>query len=183
MKIYIFAEPDGISGVCSGGYLNPGAGRTDLRAALREYMAGDINACIEGCFRAGADEVLVRDWYADQTLLSRGQIDPRADIVEGTVQCVPIADLENAGGMILLGCSSAANAEAHAGIAAQQNVPVIMVSGSDKACAEAEKSFPGIVTCPVKKAFSTLGCRMPSLEKTHALITEKTEEAVRKIRK
>ncbi len=61
-------------------------------------------------------------------------------------------------------------------------MPVILVSGDDKVCAEAEDWIPGVVTCEVKKGFSSFGARMPSLEKTRQLITRKAEEAVRKVK-
>lgn len=55
-----------------------------------------------------------------------------------------------------------------------------MVSGDDKTCLEARDWLPQAVTCQVKKGFSCNGARMPSLEKTRALITEKSAEAVKK---
>ena len=69
-----------------------------------------------------------------------------------------------------------------AAIAAEHKIPVILVSGDDKVCAEASEWIPGVVTCEVKKSFCSFGARIPSLEKTRALITRKTEEAVRKLR-
>jgi D-amino peptidase len=64
-------------------------------------------------------------------------------------------------------------------VAGEHKVPVIMVSGDDKCCAETAALLPEAVTCQVKKGFSCDGARMPSLEKTRALITECAEKACR----
>lgn len=49
MKVYIFCDIEGISGIAGGCYIDNS--RPELLAAARRFMAGDINACVEGCFR------------------------------------------------------------------------------------------------------------------------------------
>jgi len=56
-----------------------------------------------------------------------------------------------------------------------------MVSGDDKACAEAADWIPGVVTCQVKVGLSTQGAWMLSLDAAHQLIAEKTREAIGRI--
>ena len=133
-------------------------------------------------------------------------IDPRADLIDGNTPGVRFADIDGSDGLILLGyhakagtpgavcehtMSSASWQNAwvngrsigeigiDAYIAGEHNIPVIMVSGDDKCCAEAAEWLPEAVTCQVKKGFSCDGARMPSLEKTRALITECAEKACR----
>ncbi len=207
MKIYIFVDIEGISGVCNRQYILASDGRPDLVALARRYMAEDTNACIEGCFRAGATKVIVRDGHGGGSNMTRADIDPRADFIDGLTPGERFADIDGADGIILLGYHAMAGTPGavlehsysslhiqniwlngrkageigvDAAIAAEHNVPVLMVSGDDKTCAEAEEWLPGAVTCQVKKGFSAFGARMPSLEKTHQLITEKAEEAVKK---
>ncbi len=207
MKIYIFVDLEGISGVVNRKYILAGDGRPDLVQRAREYMAEDVNACVEGCFRAGATEVIVRDGHGGGSNMTRAQIDPRADFIDGATPDDRFADIDGSDGLILLGYHAMAGTpEAvlehtytsvgyqnmwlndrkvgesgmDAAIAAEHNVPVIMVSGDDKVCKEAAEWIPGVVTCQVKKAYDCFGARIPSFEKTRKLITEKTEEAVRK---
>lgn len=207
MKIYIFVDLEGISGISCRKYINSDEGRPDLIALGRRYMADDTNACIEGCFRGGATEVIVKDGHGTASNMTREQIDPRADFIDGATPGIRFADMDGADGIILLGYHAMAGTQAavlehtynstliqniwlngkkagevaiDAAIAAEHNIPVIMVSGDDKVCAETKDWLPeGVVTCEVKKSFSTNGVRMPSLQKTHALITQKAEEAVR----
>ena len=68
MKIYIFVDIEGISGVSNRKYISMDEGRPDLVALARKYMAEDTNACIEGCFRGGASEVIVRDGHGGSSI-------------------------------------------------------------------------------------------------------------------
>ncbi len=57
MKIYVFADMEGVSGV-SGSEFVSSEGR--YYAEGRKYFTADINVCAEACMRAGAERVLVR---------------------------------------------------------------------------------------------------------------------------
>lgn len=207
MKIYIMTDIEGISGISSSNYASASKNRPDLIAEGRVLMAGDINACVEGCFQGGATEVIVKDCHGGGFNVTRSMIDPRADLIDGDTPGERFADIEGSAGLILLGyhakggtlgavCEHTMSSVGwqhawlngretgeigiDAAIAAEHGVPVIMVSGDDKTCLEARDWLPQAVTCQVKKGFSCNGARMPSLEKTRALITEKSAEAVRK---
>jgi D-amino peptidase len=47
-------------------------------------MAGEANAAIDGAFRGGATEVVVRDSHGDKRNLLPGDVDPRARLLRGT---------------------------------------------------------------------------------------------------
>ena len=66
-------------------------------------------------------------------------------------------------------------------VAGERGIPMIMVSGDDKACREAEELVPGIVTACVKWGLACEGGRLLSAQRAHSLLTEKAAEAVRKI--
>ena len=199
-------DMEGISGVSSSSYISAARNRPDLIAEARKFMAADINACIEGCCRAGATEIIVKDCHAGGFNVTRAMIDPRADFIDGHTPGIRFADLDGSDGLILLGYHAKAGTPGavcehtmssvgwqnawvngrsigeigiDAYIAGEHGVPVIMVSGDDKACAEGAEWLPWAVMCQVKKGFSCNGARMPSFEKTHALITECAEKAVR----
>ena len=207
MKIYIVTDNEGLAGVSSASYISPSFDRGDLIAHARKLLADEINACVEGCFRAGATEVIVRDGHGDGQNVTRAMIDPRADLICGSTPGVLLADLDGCDGLILLGYHAKAGTPGAvcehtmssltwqnlwingkltgeigicAYIAGEHKVPVIMVSGDDKCCAEAAEWLPEAVTCQVKKGFSCNGARIPAPEKSLALITAKAEEAVRK---
>ena len=60
MNIYIMTDLEGISGIYDREQITP-AGRRFNEA--REFMTGDINACVEACKEAGVDKVYVRDCH------------------------------------------------------------------------------------------------------------------------
>lgn len=66
-----------------------------------------------------------------------------------------------------------------AGIVGDKGKPVIMVSGDDKVCAEAKELMPWCVTCEVKKGITRNGGMLLPKAKAHALLREKTIEAVK----
>lgn len=204
-KIYIMVDLEGISGISGSSYCNASQNRPDLIAEARTLMAGDINACVEGCIRGGATEVIVKDCHGGGFNVTRAMVDPRADLIDGDTPGERFADIEGSAGLILLGYHARGGTEGavcehtmsstswqhvylngreageiaiDASIAAEHGVPVIMVSGDDKTCLEASEWLPGVVTCQVKKGYSRNGARMPSLEKSRALIREKSCFAV-----
>jgi D-amino peptidase len=52
-------------------------------AHFRAIMAAETNAAIEGAFRAGATDVLVRDSHGSKQNLLPGDVDPRARLLRG----------------------------------------------------------------------------------------------------
>ena len=207
MKIYIVTDNEGLSGVSSSSYISEEKGRPDLVAESRKLLAAEINACVEGCVRGGATEIVVRDGHGGGQNVTRAMIDGRADLIGGQTPGVLLADLEGSAGLILLGYHAMAGTPGAvcehtmssktwqnvwingrktgeigicAYVAGEHGVPVIMVSGDDKACAEAAEWLPEAVTCQVKKGYSCDGARIPAPEKALSLITAKAEEAVRK---
>ena len=94
---------EGISGISSSSYVSASKNRPDLIAEGRVLMAGDINACVEGCFQGGATEVIVEDCHGGGFNVTRSMIDPRADLIDGDTPGERFADIEGSAGLILLG--------------------------------------------------------------------------------
>lgn len=205
MKVYIFVDMEGISGISGSEFVS-----TDGRfyALGRKYYTMDVNACVRGCFNAGADGVIVRDGHGSGNHAIWEDLDPRVELVQGGTPGVRMSGLDECDALILLGYHAmAGNARAllehtyssksiqnmwlngkpvgeigiDAGVGADYGIPTIMVSGDDQACAEAEAWIPGVVTCQVKKGTSCQGARLLSKETAHRLIEEKAAEAVNKI--
>ena len=80
MKIYIFADLEGISGVSNSEYINGSAHFVELG---RKFMAEDINSCIAGCFDAGATEVIVRDGHGSGVSVLWDQLIPGVELIQG----------------------------------------------------------------------------------------------------
>ncbi len=81
MKILIMVDMEGISGITSSDQVNADSGR--FYAEGRQYVTWETNACIDGCFAGGADEVIVRDAHMYGKNLLWEQLDPRAQYVVG----------------------------------------------------------------------------------------------------
>jgi D-amino peptidase len=196
--VYIFADMEGCSGLTN---------RDQLLQEGSLRMAEDMNACIAACFDAGATRVTVRDGHGGGKNVDPQRIDKRAVLIQGNTPGVRFKGLEGCEAVILLGYHAKAltpaaimahsyssatiqsiylNGKAvgeigvDAAIAAEHKIPVVMVSGDDKACAEAEEWIPGIVTCQVKTASSASSGICLPLNEAHALIASKTKEALTK---
>jgi D-amino peptidase len=198
-KVYIATDMEGCSGVTCSQQVASEEGK--------QLMAGDMNACIEGCFAAGATEVVVRDHHSSGRNVDPKKIDERAKLIQGPTPDDRFKEIEGADAIILLGHHAKAltpkGTLAHsyssasiqgmwlngrsvgeigvdASIASEHKVPVVMVSGDDKACAEARAWIPGVVTCQVKKGTGTQSAEVLPLKEARRLITEKTKEALAK---
>ena len=198
-KVYIFADMEGCSLLTNREQL------TGSEGSLR--MAQDINACIEGCFLAGATEVIVRDGHGGGVNVDPVLINPKARLIQGPTPQERFKDIEGCEALILLGYHGMAQTKnaimAHsyssatiqmmylngkpvgeigvdASIAGEHNVPVVLVTGDDKTMKEAKEWIPGVVTCQVKKGTSHLSGKCLPLEQSHNLIKKKTVQALKK---
>jgi D-amino peptidase len=80
LKVFISVDMEGLAGVVAGADVSPsGPDYPHFRA----IMAGETNAAIEGAFRAGTTDVLVRDSHGDKRNLLPGDVDPRARLLRG----------------------------------------------------------------------------------------------------
>ena len=80
LKVFISVDMEGLAGVVAGADVSPNG--PDY-PHFRVIMAGETNAAIDGAFRAGATEVLVRDSHGDKRNLLPADVDPRARLLRG----------------------------------------------------------------------------------------------------
>ena len=202
MKIYIFADMEGISGICGSQYVVSDGSQY---AAGRRYLTDDVNACAAACFEAGATEVVVRDGHGGGTSILWNELGPHIRLVQGQTPGKRFYGIEGSDGVILLGYHAMAGTRnallehsysskdiqniwlngkrvgefaVDAAIAGDYDIPVIMTSGCDKLCAEASAFLPSVVTCEVKKSTSQQGALLLPREEAHARIREKTMLAI-----
>jgi len=207
MKIMMGVDMEGISGIC---HREQTIGDGRLRAEGLELMVGDINAAVGGLVEAGVEEIIVWDNHYKAFNAPFPKLHPAARYLRGSganmLRWVGLDD--SVDGLILLGYHARAGT-LHAvlehtmssgswfrlkvngreigeigidgALAGAMGVPVIMVSGDDKLCAEARELFgPETVTVCVKHGHARHGATCLSPEKSTELIRDGAAEAVKR---
>ncbi len=204
MKLFIAIDLEGITGVVS----ERDTDREGPAAkAAREHMRADLDAVLEGCVAAGADEVVVCDAHADGRNLDVADLPPRAVLVGGSP--TPYSMLQGIArgydGALFVGYHARAGTAAAvlehtwnykvfaatlgdlevgefglgALLAGHFGVPAVYLSGDDKAAAEAEALVPGIVTTVVKTGITRLAAVLLSPDDARVRIRDDVERALR----
>ena len=204
MNIYIMVDIEGISGIYAREQVTPSGGRF---AEGRRYMTDDINVCVKACKDAGADKVYVRDCHGGSYTVLWNELTPEADYyICGLTETQRMEALDDCDALILLGYHAmagtwggtlehsmsssrvqnywindqlAGEVAIDAGIAGEHGIPVIMVSGDDKVCAEAKALLPWVKTAEVKKGITSFGAMLLPQQKAHKAIYDATFCAVR----
>src|SRR6266536_481168 len=179
-KVFISIDMEGIAGIAHRQQVTRGMGDYSIG---RELMTGEANAAIDGAFEGGATSVVVNDSHGDMFNLLQERLDPRAELILGSpkvplsmmqgfgadfdvalfVGYHAAAGTEGAvldhtySGRLLydvrLNERSVTEAELNAAYAGAHGVPVGLVSGDDKICAQAAARLPGLRTVVVKRGF------------------------------
>ena len=207
MNVFVIVDIEWISGI----YSKEQVLRNELRFQEgRKCMTEEINVCVSALKEAGVEKVYVRDCHSDSYTAMWDNLTSEADYyIAGDTGDERFVGLKDCDAVILLGYHALAGTYAGTldhtfsslriqnmlydgkaigeigvdmAIAGDYGKPVIMVSGDDKACTEAEQYGTGVVTAEVKKGLSTCGAMLLPKEKAHAVIREKTIEAVKKFK-
>lgn len=204
MKVYVMVDIEGISGVYTKSQVLPSEGRF---MEGRRYMTEDVNYCVKGLKAAGVDEVIVCDCHGGSYSLIWENLTSEADFyISGHVLGQRLYGGEDADAVVLLGYHAMAGTAGavlehtfssiniqniymngkvigeiafDAAVAGEQGKPVIMVSGDDKACAEAKEILPNVTTACVKQGMGSFSAMLLPPEKAHRLIYDKAIEAVK----
>jgi len=202
MSIYVMVDMEGISGVYSAAQVNSDNPRY---AQGCKFYTWDVNACVDGCFAGGAKRVIVRDAHGGGNSLIWEECDPRGEYIQGrTHERMPF--LDECDGLVLLGYHAMATTpravlehtmtSVHwqrvwmndrlvgetaidAGLAGDHGVPLVMVSGDEKLCAEAKALVKGIVAVEVKKGLAIEGALLYSRQRAHEAIRKGAAKAVK----
>ena len=206
MKIYIAVDMEGISGISASDYVLKDGG---LYAAGRRLLTQDINAAVRGAFDGGADQVIVFDAHGGRINVLIEDLDPRALVLCGAVHRprFPMLD-KSVDGMFLLGYHAMAGVERatlehtmnskswhcykvngkpygelgiDSEIAAESGVPVVMVSGDDKLCAEAREWLGNVETAMVKQGLARNYALCLSPKRGQELVYECAKRAVERL--
>lgn len=205
MKILISADMEGATGVTWPADVEPG---TEQWQRCRRMFTSDVNAAVAGFFDAGASEVLINEAHATMRNLLLEELDERAVMLTGRhkdlsmVEGIQHGDVD---GVAFLGYHAAAGTEgvlAHtylansitavringeigsegrlnSYVAAEYGVPVILVTGDDRTCADAAGYAATAPAVAVKDCVSRYAavCRPPAV--TSASIRQAAAQGAR----
>jgi D-amino peptidase len=191
MKILISADMEGATGVTWPADVEPG---TEQWQRCRVMFTSDVNAAVAGLFDGGATEVLINEAHASMRNLLLESLDERAAMLTGRhkdltmVEGIQHGDVD---GVAFVGYHAGAGTEgvlAHtylansitsvavngepasegwlnARVAEQYGVPVILITGDDRACSDAASYAPAAETVAVKQCVSRYAavCRPPKV--------------------
>lgn len=204
MNVFISADMEGIGGILMKDQLTRDA---PLYEEARRLLTAEVNAAVAGAFDGGATRVIVKDAHGSGYNLVMEGVDHRAEILAGPSFPERFAGLdESFAGVILLGYHAKAGTPAavcahtmssvsweryelcgvevgevgiDAALAGTYGVPVLMVSGDDKVCAEARALLGGaVVTCEVKRGLNRHGALMKAPFAARKMVREAAARAV-----
>lgn len=179
MRILISADMEGVTGVTCSADVTVG---TEQWQRFRPIFTDDVNACVAGLYDAGATDVLINEAHSSQRNLLLERLDGRVSMLTGRHK--PLSMMEGIDSapdaVVFLGYHAAAGTDgllAHtylenqitgvwldgvrasegrlnAALAAEYGVPVILVTGDDYCCADADGYAPGAAKAIVKRGVS-----------------------------
>jgi len=178
VKVHISVDMEGISGIADPADTTRGAPNYEY---CRTLMTGECNAAIEGCYAAGATEVIVNDSHGGMLNLIQGQLDRRARIIRGRSK--PFGMMQGIGqdtaATLFVGYHAAAGHEdgvlnhtmrgrdiqgvflndepagelrLNAALAGWFDIPVVLAAGDDVLCGEARDCLGSVEAVQVKEA-------------------------------
>jgi D-amino peptidase len=203
MKLLISADMEGATGVTWPDDVLPG---TEQWQRCRRMFNSDVNAAVAGFCAGGADQVLVNEAHATMRNLLLEELDERAVLLTGRhkelsmLEGIEDGDVD---GVAFVGYHAGAGNEgvlAHtflansitgvwvngepagegrlnALVAAERGVPVVLVTGDDRACAEAAGYAPEAERVVVKQCVSRYAARCSPPAHTAAAIRAAAQRA------
>jgi D-amino peptidase len=180
VKVYISVDMEGVAGVVHVDQTRR-SGHDYERA--RRWMTAEANAAALGAFEAGATRVLINDSHGDMRNLVLEELDRRVEVVSGALKTWSMVERVDGGfdaalfigyhggagtkeatldhtyfGRVVhkvwLGDTQAPECWLNAYVAGQHAVPVVLLSGDEATCRQAEERLPGIRTVAVKKSLT-----------------------------
>jgi D-amino peptidase len=205
--VFISVDMEGIAGITT---LRQTYRGTDDYEWARRLMTEETNAAVAGAFDAGAKTVVVSDSHGDMGNLLPAELDPRADLVQGTPK-VPWSMMsgidEGFACAAFVGYHAGAGTERaildhtmtgfitdvrvngdtwnethlNAALAGTFGVPVVFVAGDRACCDQARATLPWIKTVAVKDGLGNRSGRSQSPERARAAIRGMLREAVKQV--
>jgi D-amino peptidase len=199
----ISADMEGATGVTYTQDVIPG---TEQWQRMRRIFTGDVNAAITGLFDGGATDILVNEAHSSQRNLLLEDLDHRATMLTGRHKPLSMMQGIDTGidGVVFLGYHTGAGTEgvlAHtylensitgvwlddtpasegrlnATMATEHGVPVILVTGDDKTCDDANDYAPAARVAAVKECVSRYAAICLPPARTSELIRDQATQAM-----
>ncbi|RKY57855.1 MAG: aminopeptidase [Candidatus Latescibacterota bacterium] len=207
MKVYIVTDLEGISGICL--FEQTREKIPPLYEEARLLLTREVNAAVQGCLDAGAEEVVVLDGHGGGFNFVPEEMHPGAYFITGPGRPHPLLGLDESFGAVLcigfhaklgtpdgvLHHTQSSKAETRywyngiemgeigqvALIAGAYGVPVAMVTGDLAACREARELLgEDIVTVKVKEGYGRHCAKMLPPKRAREEIRKGAREAVMK---
>jgi D-amino peptidase len=207
MKILIAADMEGITGVTNWDQVDPNHAEYPR---FRRLMTSDINAAVRGGCEAGANEILITDGHDRGTNILLEELDPRARLISGDYSPLAMVQGIDQGidGLIFVGYHARAGSHnaildhtwssrrvanlwlndilvgeygLNAAVAGHFNVPVLMLTGDQTACAQASELLGSIETVVVKTALSRMAANCLPPQVTEERIQSAARQAVKRL--
>jgi len=209
MQVYVSVDMEGCAGVV---HVDQTRRTGHDYAAARRWMTLEANAAVVGAFEAGAEAVLVNDSHGDMRNLLLEELDPRAEILSGSLK--PLSMVQGVGsahavalfvgyhagagtrggildhtyyGLVVARCRVGGRdwneAAINAAVCGTFGVPVALLTGDATACAQARELLPGIDTVVVKEAVSRYAARGMSPVLARERIREGARRAVERAKR
>lgn len=203
MRVLVSADMEGATGVTWTADVVPG---TEQWQRMRRLFAGDVNACVDGLIAGGAADVLVNEAHSSQRNLLIEDLDERAIMltgrhkplsmmqgIDGKVDGVVFLGyhagagargvlahtyLENSITGVWLDGSPASEGRLNATLAAEYGTPVLMITGCDLACRDANSYAPDALTVAVKRYVSRYAAVCTPPARTSTVIREAARRAM-----
>jgi D-amino peptidase len=205
MKVFITTDLEGVAGVLLDRQVGVTGDSAEYQKA-RRLLTQEVNAAVEGALAAGATEVIVDDAHSSGFNFVFEELHPGARYVMGSPrpQWPPLLD-ETFDATFFIGCHAMAGTQGAvrdhtmsttgwhhlwingrrmgeiglwAAVAGHYGVPCALVSGCDKACAEAADLVPGIGTVVSKYGISRYCALLEPAPKVQRLVREGAEAAL-----
>ena len=206
MKILIAADMEGITGVTTWNQVT--AGHFEY-PRFRQLMTDDVNAAVRGAFDAGAKEVLVTDGHGAGSNILIESLDPRASLNTGSPSPLSMVQgVDEVDGVIYVGYHARAGSPEgildhtwssktvanvwlndilvgeyglNAAVAGHYDVPILMVTGDQTACAQTVELLGDLETVVVKHATGRYAAECLSPKVTQAMIQKAAAGAVNRL--
>lgn len=205
MKVLVAADMEGISGVVHWDHVDP---KNKEYERFRKLMTGDVNAAIRGALDGGASEVVVADGHAYGRNILVEELDPRARLNSGSPSALAMVQGLDSGvdAAFFVGyharvgapnaildhtwsSSSVANVWLNdrlvgeigwnAAVCGHFGVPVLLISGDQTACAEAQDLLGPIEIAVVKEARGRMAAECLPPEVARQRIQQAAQRAVK----
>jgi len=185
MRVYLSVDMEGVAGIVHVDQTRR-TGHDYERG--RRWMTAEANAAILGAFDGGATGVVVNDSHGDMRNLVLEELDPRAEVISGSLK--PLSMVEGAvagfGCALFVGYHAGAGSRAgildhtyygrvvnrcrvggvdwnetalNAAVCGSLGIPVALVTGDQTACAQARERLGDVETVEVKTAITRYAAR------------------------